>query len=96
MSNSRRFERFGPPVTGEGLVTGVNYNPKTRPVPAISVRRGNVVMESDGHPVLVDKVTVSKGHIYIYCRYVWQRSTEQLWVMRPMPLDATVHRAVRR
>ncbi|GAA1997301.1 hypothetical protein [Microbacterium pumilum] len=71
------------------MSTAHELTPRTRAVRAADVRPGHIVMESHEHPAVV--VRVERPHngtrIRLYCRFVWQASTEPTWAM---PEDHTL------
>lgn len=74
----------------------IDYHPKTKLVPASSIRRGDVVMEREAHPARVERVSIVRGRVTLTCRYVWQSKREFPWQMAPLPAAVLVAKAVRR
>lgn len=74
----------------------IDYHPKTKLVPAKTLRIGDVFMERPAHPARVRKMTIIGRRVHLWCLYVWQSTRESEWPMEPMPADALVAKAVRR
>jgi hypothetical protein len=62
----------------------IDYHPKTKLVPAKTLRIGDVFMERPAHPARVRKMTI-----------IGQSTRESDWPLRPLPADALVAKAVR-
>jgi hypothetical protein len=58
-----------------------DFNPKTRSVPASLIRVGQIVLESDEHPVRITRISHSKNGLNLWCRYIWQRPNEPEWLL---------------
>lgn len=66
------------------MTAAPKLDPRTRRVRADSVRPGHIVMESDQHPAVVVRVgRRNTGAVWMWCRYVWQASSEPLWPFGP-------------
>lgn len=72
-----------------------NLTPRTRSVRAADIRPGHVIVESDAHPAVVDRVA-SRGACTFWCRYVWQSAAEPLWPLGPFHPDSRIDLSVER
>lgn len=73
--------------------------PKTKAVPAGTLRAGQVVVESRGYPAVVVRVAFkaqSDRYLTVYCRYVWQGAQELSWALadRVLASSTLVDRAI--
>jgi len=80
-------------------MTDIDLYPKTKAVPAGTLRAGHVVVESHGYPavvVLVARKAPSDRYMAVYCRYVWQSTGEPPWILtdRTIECNALVDKAV--
>ena len=73
----------------------LDLNPKTRTVAAATIKPGHIVMESNEHPAQVTRVVVTNKGTTIYCRYIWQASSEMEWKLGTFRASAGIERAVR-
>ena len=75
-------------------MTALNLNPKTATVAAASIKPGHVILESHEHPAKVTRLGVSPFGIAIYCRYVWQASSEKDWLLGRFAPHSPIEKAV--
>lgn len=74
-----------------------DLSPKTRRVPVSTIRPGDVVMQSDEHPVRVSMRKHTQGReLTLYCRYVWQNESEPVWTLGTFRPTALIEKAVKR
>lgn len=76
-----------------------NYNlhPKTCLVPAATLRRGDVVLESTEHPARIVRLLRSRngsGQVQFFCRYIWQRESEPSWPLGTFQPGARILKAM--
>lgn len=72
-----------------------DYSPKMRTVPASTIRKGDVILESDGHPARVLRVSKMGRSRSFWCRYLWQTPAESEWSTREYPATYPVAKKVR-
>ncbi|MFJ8893566.1 hypothetical protein ACIRCZ_03180 [Leifsonia sp. NPDC102414] len=72
----------------------INYTPKTKSVPASSIRPGHIVMESYQHPAVVTRISARGQSVHIWARYQWQASRDPEWLLGSFLTTDTVHKAV--
>lgn len=77
------------------MTSAINYNPKTKPVLAGALRKGDIVLESEGHPARITRISYSGGRVNVHARYVWQREREWDWLLGRFHPDARIEKAVR-
>lgn len=74
-----------------------NLHPKTCPVPAATLRRGDVVLESTEHPARIVRLHRPRnggGQVQFFCRYVWQRDREPSWSLGSFQPGARILKVV--
>lgn len=69
-----------------------DLQPKTKPVRARTLRRGDVILESYEHPAKITRVSISQGHVYLKALYVWQRNVESDWPLGPFHPDTMIEK----
>ena len=80
-------------------MTKLDLYPKTKAVPAGTLRAGQVVVESHGYPAVETCVAFkaqSDRYLTVYCRYVWQGAQELSWALTDRVIESStlVDRAI--
>lgn len=73
----------------------LDLNPRTKTVAAATIKAGHIVLESREHPAQVTRIAVSQRGLSIYCRYIWQASSEREWRLGTFKPHAPIEKAVR-
>lgn len=73
---------------------GLNLRPKTRPTLAAKLRVGQVLLESEEHPVKIVSVGYQTSLVVIHCRYIWQSKAEPTWILGKFHPTALLEKAV--
>jgi len=74
-----------------------DLSPRTRRVPVSTIRPGDVVMQSDEHPVRISMRKRGAGRdVTLFCRYVWQTDSEPVWTLGTFHPTALIEKAVKR